>query len=92
MHVAFELNQIFYLKGYPSIFHSDNGKEFTLESNLAMLKAIDVNIVSVIIVSVTGRPQKPGDQGSVENIVGHLAPSAGKVLKGHSREEGRSRR
>ena len=62
-YVAYELNQIFGVIGFPSIFHSNNGKEFTSKSILEMLKAMNANIMSV-----TGRPRKPSNQGSVENI------------------------
>ena len=36
--VAYELDRIFGLIGYPSIFHTDNGKEFTANQILELLK------------------------------------------------------
>jgi transposase InsO family protein len=61
--VAFVLQDIFSLVGYPSIFHTDNGKEFTGEAVVQLLRD---NAPSC--VTVTGRPRTPRDQGSVENI------------------------
>jgi transposase InsO family protein len=61
--VAFELNHIFGLIGYPAIFHTDNGKEFTAQVIVDMVKAMNRGIMTV-----TGRPRKPQDQGSVENV------------------------
>ena len=61
-YVAFELADMFLHEGFPHIFHTDNGKEFTAETVLAMLKSIDP-----CIKTVTGRPRKPSDQGSVES-------------------------
>jgi transposase InsO family protein len=61
--VAFVLQDIFSLVGYPSIFHTDNGKEFMGE---AVVQLLQDNAPSC--VTVTGRPRTPRDQGSVENI------------------------
>ncbi len=61
--VAFELNQIFGLICYPNIFHTDNGKEFTAKTIVEILKAMNGSIVTV-----TGRPRKPSNQGLVENV------------------------
>ncbi len=54
--VAFELDRIFGLIGYPSIFHTDNGKEFTANEILVLLKEY-----SESIITVTGRPRTPSD-------------------------------
>ncbi|KAK1733577.1 hypothetical protein QTG54_015750 [Skeletonema marinoi] len=61
--VAYELDRIFGLIGYPSIFHTDNGKEFTANQILELLKEY-----SESIITVTGRPRTPSDQGSVESM------------------------
>ena len=60
-YVAFELADLFLHEGFPHIFHTDNGKEFTTKI-LGMLKSIDP-----CIKTVTGQPRKPSDQGSVES-------------------------
>jgi hypothetical protein len=60
-YVAHGLDHLFSLIGYPVIFHTDNGNEFTAIEILQFLKSINPNILSV-----TGRPRKPSDQGSVE--------------------------
>ena len=62
-YVCFELNSLFGLIGYPHIFHIDNGSEFTAEQVVGMLKSWNQTILTV-----TGRPRKPSDQGSVEII------------------------
>lgn len=62
-YVAYELDHIFGLIGYPSIFHTDNGKEFTANEILVLLKEY-----SDSIITVTGRPRTPRDQGSVESM------------------------
>ena len=62
-YVAHELDRLFGLIGYPSIFHTDNGKEFTGKELIDILKQI-----SPSIVTVTGRPRTPRDQGSVESM------------------------
>jgi transposase InsO family protein len=61
--VAHELEKVFGFIGYPSIFHTDNGKEFTGVAILKLLRQMNPNILSV-----TGRPRTPRDQGSVENM------------------------
>ena len=61
--VAHELEKLFGFIGYPSIFHTDNGKEFTAKLILQLLRNNNPNILSV-----TGRPRVPRDQGSVENM------------------------
>ena len=62
-YVAYELDRIFGLIGYPAIFHTDNGKEFTAKEILVLLKEY-----SSSIITVTGRPRTPSDQGSVESM------------------------
>lgn len=61
--VAHRLQEVFGLIGYPSIFHTDNGKEFTARRILNYLRSI-----SPSIITVTGRPRQPSDQGSVESM------------------------
>jgi transposase InsO family protein len=51
------------LENYVIIFHTDNGKEFTSRVIIDMVKAMNKGIMTV-----TGRPRKPNDQGSVENV------------------------
>ena len=62
-YVCFELNSLFGLIGYPHIFHTDNGSEFTAEQVVGMLKRWNQTILTV-----TGRPRNHSDQGSVEII------------------------
>jgi transposase InsO family protein len=69
-YVAFELSKIFGLLGYPNIFHTDSGKEFTAKTILDMLKLMNNNIIT----PVTGRPRKPNDQGSVEKLAKRVMP------------------
>jgi hypothetical protein len=61
--VAYKLQEIFGAIGYPQNFHTDNGKEFTARCVLELLRNFNPNIISV-----TGRPRRPRDQGSVENM------------------------
>jgi hypothetical protein len=61
--VAYKLQEIFGVIGYPKIFHMDNGKEFTAKLILQFLCAMNPNILTV-----TGCPRRPHDQGSVENM------------------------
>jgi hypothetical protein len=61
--VAFKLHEMFDVIGYPKIMHSDNGKEFKAKVVLELLCKFNPNILSVY-----GRPWRPQDQGSVENI------------------------
>jgi len=49
--------------GYPKIFHTDNGKEFTAKVVLEFLCSMNPNILRV-----NGRPRHPQDQGSIENM------------------------
>jgi transposase InsO family protein len=59
-YVAHILNQYFSVIGFPLIFHTDNGKEFTAKSILEFLKTRSPHTTTV-----TGRPRTPRDQGSV---------------------------
>jgi hypothetical protein len=49
--------------GYPKIFHTDNSKEFTAKLILQFLCAMNPNVLTV-----TGSPRRPRDQGSIENM------------------------
>ncbi len=61
--------------GYPKIFHTDNGKEFTAKLILQFLRAMNPNILTV-----TGRPRHPHDQGFVENMNKFVKRVLGMVL------------
>jgi hypothetical protein len=61
-HVAVELDYHFSYAGYPIIFQSDNGTEFKAEV-LRVLKRINP-----FMYTVNGRPRRPQEQGSVENV------------------------
>ena len=73
--VAYKLQEIFGLIGYPKIFHTDNGKEFTANIILWLLCQLTPNIVAV-----TGQPRHPHDQGSVENVNALVKRVLGSVL------------
>ena len=73
--VAYKLQEIFGLIGYPKIFHIDNGKEFTSKLILEFLRLLNPNILAV-----TGRPRQPRDQGSVENVNALVKRVLGSVL------------
>jgi len=66
-YVAWYLERLFAVVGYPKIFHTDNGNEFTANEIIQFLKSINPGILSV-----TGRPRKPNDQGSVEILIGSV--------------------
>jgi len=61
--------------GYPKIFHTDNGKEFTAKQIIRFLQHLNPNILTV-----TGQPRCPCDQGSVENINKLVKRVLGSVL------------
>jgi hypothetical protein len=61
--VMYKLQEIYSSIGYLRIFHTDNGKEFTGKLTLQFLCNLNPNILTV-----TGRPQQPSDQGSMENM------------------------
>ena len=73
--VAYKLQEIFGTIGYPKIFHTDNGKEFTARSILTFLHDMNPNVLTV-----TGQPQCPNDQGSVESINKLVKRVLGSVL------------
>jgi hypothetical protein len=64
MYVAFELERYFGLAGYPLIFHTDNGNEFTARLIINMIA--DINPA---ILTVTGRPRTPRDQGECVSLI-----------------------
>ena len=80
--VAYKLQEIFGVIGYPKIFHTDNGKEFTAKCVLQFLRKKNPNILSV-----TGRSRTPRDQGSVENVNKFVKRILAMVLA-ERREEG----
>jgi transposase InsO family protein len=61
--VAYKLQEIFGVIGSPKIFHTDNGKEFTARVVCKFLHCLNPDILSV-----TGRPRRPQDQGSMESM------------------------
>jgi hypothetical protein len=61
--IAYKLQEIFGIIGYPKIFHTDNRKEFTAKVVLKMLREMNPHIYAA-----TGRPRCPQDQGSVESM------------------------
>ncbi len=61
--VAYKLQEIFGIIGFPKIFHTDNWKEFTVKIVLKFLCQMNPNIISV-----TGQPHHPSDQGLVEGM------------------------
>jgi transposase InsO family protein len=73
--IAYKLQEIFGVIGYPKIFHTDNGKEFTARCVVELLRKLNPNIMSV-----TGRPRCPHDQGSVENVNKMVKRVLGMVL------------
>ncbi len=73
--IAYKLQEIFGIIGYPMIFHIDNGKEFTAKVVLEFLQDLNPNIITV-----TGRPRRPSDQGSVENMNKFVKRTLGTVL------------
>ena len=62
-YVGHVLQQMFGIISYPFIFHTDNGKEFTGRAILSHLCRMNPNILTI-----TGHPRKPNDQGSVESM------------------------
>ena len=73
--IAYKLQEIFGFIGYPKNFHTDNGKEFTAKCVLQFLRNLNPNIVTV-----TGRPRRPRDQGSVENVNKLIMRILGSIL------------
>ncbi len=73
--IAYKLQEIFGIIGYPMIFHNNNEKEFTAKVVLEFLWDLNPNILMV-----TGRPCRPSDQGSVENMNKFVKRTLGTVL------------
>ena len=73
--VAYRLQEVFGTIGYPKIFHTDNGKEFTAKFILEFLNQLNPNILAV-----SGRPRCPRDQGSVKNVNALVKRVLGSVL------------
>ncbi len=73
--IAYKLQKIFGIIGYPMIFHTDNGKEFTAKVVLEFLQDLNPNILAV-----TGSSRHPSDQGSVENMNKFVKRTLGTVL------------
>jgi transposase InsO family protein len=61
--IAYKLQEICGIIGYPKIFHTDNGKEFTAKVVLKALREMNPHIYAV-----TGHPRHPTDQGSLESM------------------------
>jgi hypothetical protein len=61
--IAYKLQEIFGIIGYPKRFQTDDGKEFTVKVVIEFLCILNPNILTV-----TGRVRHPSDQGSVENM------------------------
>ena len=61
--IPYKLQEIIGIIGYPKIFHTDNGKEFTAKVVLKALREMNPHIYAV-----TGHPRCPSDQGSVESM------------------------
>jgi hypothetical protein len=73
--IAYKLQEIFGVIGYPKIFHTDNDKEFTAKLILQLLCDMNPNILTV-----TGCPRCPRDQGSIENMNKFVKRVLGMVL------------
>jgi hypothetical protein len=73
--IVYKLQEIFGIIGYPMIFHTDNGKEFTAKVVPEFLHVLNPNILMV-----TSRPRRPSDQGSVENMNKFVKRTLGTVL------------
>ena len=80
-YVAFELEKYFGLVGYPIIFHTDNGNEFVARQIIEMLAEINP-----AIITVTGRPRTPRDQGSVERVNATVKRAVASVCAERRRE------
>jgi hypothetical protein len=73
--VAYKLQEFFGVIGFPKIFHTDNGKEFTAKVVIKFLCKMNPDILTV-----TGRPRCPQDQGSVENMNKFVWRNIGSLL------------
>ena len=65
--IAYKHQEIFGLIGYPKIFHTDNGKEFTAKSIIKFLHHLNPNVLNV-----TGPPRHPHDQGLLRTCINML--------------------
>jgi transposase InsO family protein len=71
------LEQLFFLEGFPSIVQSDNGKEFR---NHILQDFLAQNCV----ISKFGRPRRPQSQGQIERANQTLVRRMSKCLNGQS--------
>lgn len=62
-YTAAAIHEVFGLLGCPLIYHTDNGQEFVAKQVLDLVKEWNPQCVTV-----QGRPRRPSDQGSVENM------------------------
>ena len=73
--IAYKLHEIFGIIRYPMIFHTNDRKEFMAKVVIEFLWDLNPNILMV-----TGRPHRPSDQGSVENMNRFVKRTLGTVL------------
>jgi hypothetical protein len=73
--IAYKLQEIFGIIGYPMICHTNNRKEFMAQVVLEFLWDLNPNITTV-----TGRPRRLSDQGYVENMNEFVKRTLGSVL------------
>ncbi len=73
--VAYKLQENFGVIGFPMIFHTNNGKEFTAKVVIKFLCKMNPDILTV-----TSRPRCPQDQGSVENMNRFVKRNIGSLL------------
>jgi hypothetical protein len=73
--VAYKLQEIFGVIGFPKIFHTNNGKEFTAKVVIKILCKMNPDILMV-----TGSPRCPQDQGSVEKMNRFVKRNIGSLL------------
>lgn len=75
--VAHELSFMFGVLGYPLIFQTDNGKEFTADVVLKLVRQWNPSCKTV-----TGRRRTPRDQGSVERANASVKSVIAKLEQG----------
>ena len=73
--VAYNLQEMFDVIGYPKIMHSDNGKEFKAKIVRELLHKFNPNILSVY-----RRPWHPQGQDSVESMNKFMKRNIGAIL------------
>jgi hypothetical protein len=73
--IAYKLQEIFGIIRYPKIFYTDNRKEFTAKVVLEFFGDLNPNILTV-----SGRPRRPSNQISVENMNKFVKRTLGTVL------------